>query len=86
MTPLFFTIPEACRIACIGKTRLYEEAAAGRLAMVKSGRRSLITAESLRAYGDSRPAAKLKPPQPRKRPAKKPQTVTANESRAIEAE
>jgi hypothetical protein len=86
MTPLLFSIPEACRMACIGKTRLYEEAAAGRLVMVKSGRRSLITAESLRAYADSRPVAKLKPPAPRTRPAKKAQTVTAKQSRAIEAD
>jgi hypothetical protein len=74
-TPLFYTIPEACALIHKGKTALYAAAAAGLVVMVKDGRRSLITAESLFAYANSLPVAKLKPPAPRPRPARKAQST-----------
>ena len=43
---LAYSIPEFCKIAGVGKTKAYEEIAAGRLKAKKAGSRTLITAES----------------------------------------
>jgi len=40
---LAYSIPEFCEIAGIGKTKAYEELAAGRLKAKKVGSRTLIT-------------------------------------------
>jgi excisionase family DNA binding protein len=34
----------------LGRSRIYEEIAAGRLRIVKSGRRTLVTVEALQAF------------------------------------
>lgn len=47
--PLAYSIAEACRVTSIGRTRLYALIAEGRLEARKIGRRTLITASSLRA-------------------------------------
>lgn len=47
---LAHTIPQACEIANLGRTKLYEEIAASRLRIVKFGRRTLIRDEELRRW------------------------------------
>lgn len=44
---LALSIPEFCRAAGIGRSRAYEEIRAGRLRIVKCGRRTLIPADAL---------------------------------------
>ncbi len=45
--PLAYSVADACRISSIGKTYLYQLVNDGKLDLIKVGRRSLITAESL---------------------------------------
>jgi excisionase family DNA binding protein len=45
-----YAVPEFCQLAGIGRSTLYEEIKAGRIAVVKVGRRTLITAEEGRAW------------------------------------
>lgn len=47
--PLAYSIKEACRVSSLGRTRVYQLIAAGRLETRKLGRRTLIPAASLRA-------------------------------------
>lgn len=47
---LAYTIPQACEIANLGRTKLYEEIAGNRLRIVKFGRRTLIRDEELRRW------------------------------------
>ena len=49
-TKLAYSIPEVCRTASIGRTRLYTEIKEGRLLAVKVGRRTLIRAEDMDAW------------------------------------
>lgn len=46
--PLAYSIAEACRVTSLGRTRIYELVKEEKLHLVKLGRRSLITAESIR--------------------------------------
>lgn len=46
--PLAYSITDACRVTSIGRTRLYELIAEGRLATVQVGRRRLVKADSIR--------------------------------------
>lgn len=48
--PLAYSIPEACRIASIGRTKLYEEIGAGRLIVAKVGNKVLVPADRLREW------------------------------------
>jgi excisionase family DNA binding protein len=48
--PIVYTIPEAIQAAKISRTRLYQEIGAGRLKIIKSGRRTLISEWALRAW------------------------------------
>jgi hypothetical protein len=41
------TIPEACSATGIGRSKLYEEIAAGRVATSKVGKRTLVLVQSL---------------------------------------
>lgn len=50
--PLAYSVSDACRVTSIGRTRLYALIAEGRLDVRKIGRRTLITAASLRALID----------------------------------
>jgi excisionase family DNA binding protein len=50
MEPLAHRIPEAAQRLGIGRTKLLEEVAAGRLEVVRVGRRVLITEGALRRY------------------------------------
>ena len=52
--PLAYSVKEACRVSSIGRTRLYQLIAEGRLEARKIGRRTIIPAESLRALIEGR--------------------------------
>ena len=50
LRPIAFTMQDASKYIGLGKSKLYEEAAAGKLEMVKAGSRTLVLRESLDAY------------------------------------
>jgi excisionase family DNA binding protein len=56
---LAFTIKEACREIGIGRTKLYQEIAAGRLTVRKANKRTVILAEDLQQYLKSLPVLEL---------------------------
>jgi excisionase family DNA binding protein len=53
-----FPINEFCERYSIGRTRAYEEIAAGRLRAVKAGRRTLIPADSAEAWFEELPVSR----------------------------
>jgi excisionase family DNA binding protein len=52
---LAYTISDARYVSGLGKTKFYEEIAAGRIEAFKVGRRTLVKAKSLLDYLDSQP-------------------------------
>lgn len=52
LEPLAYSVSEACRVSSLGRTRLYQLIAEGRLEVRKIGKRTLIPAASLRALID----------------------------------
>jgi excisionase family DNA binding protein len=58
---LAHSIPEACLIACVGRTSLYEAIRRGELRAVKRGRRTLILDDDLRRWVQSFPSVAVKP-------------------------
>jgi excisionase family DNA binding protein len=65
--PEFLSVPEACAIVGIGRTKLYALLSEGLVQARKAGTRTLIEAQSLRAWTASLPAAKFGAPSIRKR-------------------
>lgn len=59
MTKIAITLDEASAISGIGKTKLYCEIRAGKLTPRKSGRRTVILVDDLKAYLTSLPLANL---------------------------
>jgi len=57
METLAAPIPDACRVSGLSRSEIYRRLATGDIRAVKSGSRTLILMESLRAYLASLPAA-----------------------------
>lgn len=49
LAPLAYSVSEACKVSSIGRTTLYELINSGQLEARKIGKRTIITARSLRA-------------------------------------
>jgi excisionase family DNA binding protein len=56
--PLLYTISDCCRLAAIGRTKLYELIGSGALPTRKIGRRTVIAAADLRNWIERLPAGK----------------------------
>jgi excisionase family DNA binding protein len=57
---LAHTIADATKISGIGRTTLYEAIGAGKIEARKAGNRTLIPAESLRAFLNNLPVADIR--------------------------
>jgi excisionase family DNA binding protein len=62
INPLALTIHEAVRISGLSRSEIYRRLSNGNVKAVKSGSRTLILMDSLRAHLASLPAAKFRAP------------------------
>ena len=63
-SPLAYTVDEACNVAKVGKTSLYEAINKGDLPAKKRGRRTLILSADLRGWIERLPEIKPKNTKP----------------------
>lgn len=55
-------IPDACRVSGLSRSEIYRRLATGEILAVKSGSRTLVLMDSLRAYLASLPIAQFRAP------------------------
>ena len=55
LAPLAYSVNDACKVSTFGRTYLYQLIGEGRLEVRKFGKRTLITARSLRALIENEP-------------------------------
>ena len=61
----FLSVPDACAMVGIGRTKLYALLAEGQITARKAGTRTLIERASLTAWAAALPAATFRAPAPR---------------------
>ena len=60
MDKLLYTISECCRLASIGRTKLYELVASGEIPVRKVGKKTLVAAVDLKRWADRLPVIEAK--------------------------
>jgi hypothetical protein len=60
--PFAVQVPDACRISGLSRSELYRRLAAGDIAAVKAGKRTLVLVDSLRDHITRLPAAAFRTP------------------------
>jgi hypothetical protein len=65
MNPSVFSVADACKIACTGRTALYEAINSGELVAHKRGKRTLFLANELQRWIESFPKLEVKHPKRR---------------------
>ncbi len=61
LTPEYVTIADGCRLFGLSRSAVYREAGAGRLRILKRGRRSVLAIAELRANAMALPTATVRP-------------------------
>jgi hypothetical protein len=62
LEPIAAPIPTACRVSGLSRSEIYRRLAAGDIRAIKSGSRTLILMDSLRAHLANLPAATFRAP------------------------